>query len=92
MCHKTNFPHHVSDCPCQIKTGDILRPHTRAINLYCNACKIDNKIIVEFGFYIHLEKGAYCDLMQERPGRSDLPVKEIVCMKCGCMGSLDFKD
>ncbi len=64
---------------------------TRTIKLKCSleGCG-EFEADVEFGQYIELDNGVDCQIFQERPGRKDIPLRDIVCPVCGCIGKLSF--
>lgn len=76
--------HTDSECTCP-KTTD------RKILLHCHLCKIDQEEIVEFGHFLDINPGCRVEVMFERPGICDTPVRPVVCTRCGCTQGLRVK-
>lgn len=66
------------------------RGKARLIGMRCTNCKVGFHVRAEFGCYIKLVEGSYCDLRRERQGRTDIIVRDIACPTCGCVNGVEL--
>lgn len=67
-----------------------LEPRTRMIPMDCSYCVSDFNVLAKFGHFIRLNEGTACALLEERQGRKDVIVRDIICPNCGCASGIEF--
>lgn len=59
---------------------------------HCNGVEFSEEI--DFGCFIKIHPGndgeaSIVEVLRERPGRLDIPLKEVICPLCGCCSGLE---
>lgn len=60
----------------------------RDMQFYCSKCDKDFLYEIPFGCFVNHVPGVSCEIIEERPARSDNFYSAVVCPVCGCQGGL----